>query len=122
MTTIKRLHTAAVDAAFGHGHVETEAECDARLFAAHNIRMIANKLDFEESIEMMARKDLLSAAANLAPSYQLQAQIVDAARYAAGRCGALEQALEYALRSHGRFKAYVDAKRALEACEAPKDA
>lgn len=122
MTAIKRLHTAAVDVAFAHGHVETELECAARERAGDHVREIAMKLDaasigkadFMAHVSRWAGHDDCDYRHVLLMAQEAYCQDLTAKTYRA--------ALELALRSHGRFKAYVEAKRALEACEAPKDA
>lgn len=122
MTTIKRLHTAAVDAAFAHRYVETELECAARERAGDHVREIALKLDEALAREGDLKKDLLALYRHHEPDYKYQRAIVEGAMQSNIEAAAYINALELALRSHGRFKAYLDAKRAIEACEGPKDA
>ena len=122
MSKPERLHTAAVDAAFAHGHVETELECAAMERAADHVREIAMKLDDALTREASLKTDLLFLYRHHEPDYKYQRCIVEGAMQSNIEAAALLGALELALRSHGRFKAYVEAKRALEACEAPKDA
>ena len=116
MTTPKRLHTAAVDVAFAHGHVETLAECESRERAGDHVREIALKLD-TELVSLL--RDIRGARSTVAADDVFLAMVhgyVDSARFSQVRADVLTGALELALRSHGRFKAYVEAKRALEAC------
>jgi hypothetical protein len=122
LSTIKRLHTAAVDAAFAHGHVETLAECEARELAGDCVREIALKLD----AALAGGSSFLARVARITghndPDFRYALTLAGEANACDITARALLGALELALRSHGRFKAYVEAKRALEACEAPKDA
>ena len=122
MSKPERLHTAAVDAAFAHGHVETELECAARERAGDCVREIALKLD----AALAGASSFFARVARIIghndPDFRYALTLADEANACDITARALLGALELALRSHGRFKAYVEAKRAIEACEAPKDA
>lgn len=122
MTTIKRLHTAAVDAAFAPVPVETELERQARARAGDHVREIAMKLDAAS----IGRADFMAHVSRLAVyddcDYRHVLLMAQEAYCQDLTVKAYRAALELALQSHGRFKAYVEAKRAIEACEAPKDA
>lgn len=121
MSKPKRLHTAAVDVAFAHGDVETLAECKARELAGDHVQEIALKLDDALTREALLKTDLLFLYRHHEPDYKYQRCIVEGAMQSNIEATAYINALELALRSHGRFKAYLEAKRALEACKAPKD-
>lgn len=122
MTTIKRLHTASVDAAFAPVPGETELECAARERAGDHVREIALKLD----ATLAGASSFLARVARIIghndPDFRYALTLAGEANACDITARALSGALELALRSHGRFKAYVEAKRAIEACEAPKDA
>lgn len=122
MTTIKRLHTAAVDAAFAHGNVETLAECEARELAGDCVREIALRLDAALAGASSFLASVLRIVRHNDPDFRYVQTLAGEANACDITARALLGALEFALRSHGRFKAYEDAKRALEACEALKDA
>lgn len=122
MTTIKRLHTAAVDAAFAHRYLETELECMAREREVCYVRKIALKLDEALCHGAKARAELaLAAGDGYTPSDRMMS-MAETVRHEDIRVFALHDALEMAIRSHGRYWEYFSAKQALEACETPKDA
>ena len=117
MTTPTRLHTSAVDAAFSHGHVETEAECEARERVWDCVREIALMLD-GHTLDMVravnqARARLSSDGfdVTMALGHIIDARLVDA------RVNTLRVALEFAMRSHGRFWVYFVTRRELEAAD-----
>lgn len=122
MSTPNQLHTAAVDAAFAHRHVETELECTAREREVCYMREIALKLDEALYHGAKARAELAMAAGDgYTPSDRLMS-MAETVRHEAIRAFALRDALDMAIRSHGRYWEYFSAKQALEACDAPKDA
>ena len=122
MTAIKRLHTAAVDVAFAHGHVETELECAARERAGDHVREIALWLDDAIYHGAKARAEMAVAAGDGYTHSDRLLSIADTVRRETIRAFALRDALEMAIRSHGCFLEYRAARQALEACEAPNDA
>ena len=117
MNAIKRLHTRAVDAAFAPHPSATDAEKALLEARCDHVREIAGDLDAEIQKEEEARAIIARLCNRKDPRYEYQDELLFRARTSQARAAAYERALEFAVKSHGRFSAYVDAKQAIWACE-----